>query len=183
MTTTLHTQVCLVLLPALLWASLADLLYRRIANRLVLALLLLWPLLIGVDALNAGHAWPALLEAARALPGALAVVLVGFGLFRLGRVGAGDVKLMAVVCLWVGASQQLAFILIASLAGGLLALLMPLLMLVERMLALSWWSVAQRLPMPFSVPQCLGQAALPGIPYALAIALGALATLFLPVYS
>lgn len=180
----MHAQACFVLLPTLLWASLVDLLYRRIANELVLALLLAWPLFVGLDAILADDPWSVLEAALRTLPGALLVLVLGFGLYRLGRVGAGDVKLMAVVCLWVGASQQLAFILIASLAGGLQALLMPLLNLLERSLALSWWALAQRLPGRFNPPHCMSeQASVPGIPYALAIALGALATLFLPVYS
>ncbi|RMV72785.1 hypothetical protein ALP05_03225 [Pseudomonas caricapapayae] len=180
----MYAQACFVLLPALLWASITDLLFRRIDNRLVLALLLSWCLFVGIHAWQAAIPGAVLLQALLAVPGALLVLVVGFGLFRLGRVGAGDVKLMTVVCLWVGATQQLAFVLIVSLAGGLLALMLPLISLAERALALAWWSIAQLFSGHPAVPQCMEDAPqVPGIPYALAITLGALGTEFLPVYS
>lgn len=177
------TLTSLILPPALLWATVSDLLYRKIHNRLVLTLLMLWlgALLLALP--GSVSASDVLVDAAWALPGALAVLVVGFGLFRLGRVGAGDVKLMTVLCLWLGASNQATFIILTSLVGGLLALLLPLLSLFERMLALTWWSLVRHLPRTPPLPQCLGDIPLPGIPYAAAIAVGALGTLFIPIHS
>lgn len=176
------TLAMLILPPALLWATLGDLLYRRIANRLVTALLLLWAGALLLSPFGDAELSHVLTDAAWAIPGAVAVLVVGFGLFRLGRVGAGDVKLTAVLCLWIGAPNQLTFIIVTSLAGGLLALLLPLLGLFERLLAMTWWSLAQRLPGQRELPQCMSDAQLPGIPYAVAIAIGALCTLFIPIH-
>ncbi|KAF1070390.1 MAG: hypothetical protein GAK45_00805 [Pseudomonas citronellolis] len=172
-----------VLPPVLAWSCASDLLYRRISNQLVFILLLLW-LLEQAFALALGPATSAVVlgQAARALPGALAVLVVGFGLFRLNRVGAGDVKLAAVLCLWVGAAQQTTFLIVTSLAGGLLALLLPLLGVFEQLLARFWWQAVQWLPVRYrQLPQCLGEASRPGIPYALALCIGVLFTLFVPL--
>lgn len=183
MINSLPALACLVLPPALLWVCLTDLLYRRISNRVVLGLLALWPGAVLGAALAAEQPAQVLIGALWAMPGAVAVLVVGFALFRLGRVGAGDVKLMAVMCLWMSAVDQLAFIIVTSLAGGLLALTLPFVGLFERMLALVWWRVSRALPGQHEMPQCLGDAPMPGIPYAPAIAIGALFTLFIPIYS
>jgi len=54
-----------------------------------------------------------------------AVVLVaGFGLFALRFIGGGDAKLLAVAALWLGAGQLIEFLVIMTLAGGLLAIAM-----------------------------------------------------------
>ncbi|SIT20542.1 A24 family peptidase [Insolitispirillum peregrinum] len=170
----------------LLWASVRDLLYRKIGNRLVLVLAVLWLGEAGWLAMWDSAIAPQVLHhALLSLPGAAAVLAVGFVLFRLGFVGAGDVKLVAVLCLWVGAPMQSAFLIVTSLAGGLLVLCMPLLRALESWLACLWWSWSQRIPAlhGISVPHCLSDSPAPGIPYAPAIALGAAFTLNFPAHS
>ena len=168
----------LILPPALLWVVFSDLLYRRIANRLVLVLLALWA--VGVAwQLQAGLApavWP---EAAPGLLAAALVLVLGYLLFAMHWVGAGDVKLMAVLCLWMG-DQSFAFLIVTSLCGGMLALGLPLLRTTETMLALLVVRVQAVLPGgPWPVPMALREQSLPGIPYGLAIAAGAMFALYL----
>ncbi|MCG6121685.1 MAG: prepilin peptidase [Microvirga sp.] len=55
--------------------------------------------------------------------GAGALVLaVGIGLFAMGWVGGGDVKLAAATVLWIGFGGVLEYLFVAALAGGLLTL-------------------------------------------------------------
>jgi len=59
--------------------------------------------------------------------GAAGVVLaVGIVPFALGRLGGGDVKLATAVSLWTGFEYLLEFVVYASLAGGILALVLVL---------------------------------------------------------
>jgi Flp pilus assembly protein, protease CpaA len=171
-------------LLALLWAAIEDLLYRKIENWLVAMLALLWLAGLGLGILRDGaESLDILAQAAWALPGALAVLVVGFVLFRLGKVGAGDAKLMAVLCLWVGAPQQPAFLIVTSLAGGLLVLLMPVLTVLETVAAHLWWSLTRRVPglTGMTPPHSLSSQPVAGVPYALAITAGAALTLNVPV--
>lgn len=57
------------------------------------------------------------------LAGAVMLV-VGFGLFAANYVGGGDAKLMAAAGLWIGWSGLAGFVLITTLAGGILAMVM-----------------------------------------------------------
>ncbi len=168
----------LILPPALLWVVFSDLLYRRIANRLVLMLLALWT----VGVLQQWHAGLAPALWRQAAPGLLAaalVLLLGYLLFAMRWVGAGDVKLMAVLCLWMG-EQSFAFLIVTSLCGGMLALGLPLLRSIETMLALLLVRLQSMLPGgPWPLPMALREQSLPGIPYGLAIAAGALFSLYL----
>jgi prepilin peptidase CpaA len=96
--------------------------------------------------------------------GAGAVVLaVAFGCFAMGWVGGGDAKVAAAAALWFGFGPLLNYLLYASLFGGALTLLL---------LQFRQWP----LPYPFT-----GQAWLlklhakeTGIPYGIALAIGAL---------
>lgn len=60
-----------------------------------------------------------------------AVLAVGLAVFALGRLGGGDVKLITAVSMWTGFEYLLEFLVYASLAGGILALV---LVLVRRLL-------------------------------------------------
>lgn len=178
-----------VLLPALLFVVGSDLLYRRIHNLLVLVLLVLW-LVQPVTALLDFGPWQQLDSAAVlgatawSLLGAGLVLLVGYGLFFLGRVGAGDVKLMVVICLWVGPHDQLAFLIVTALAGGLLALGLPLLNHFEQWLGRGVQRLALRLPrLGIQTPVVITDQCPQGIPYGLAIVTGALYILFIPIHS
>jgi len=55
-----------------------------------------------------------------------AILAVGMVFFALGRLGGGDVKLIAAVSLWTGFEYLFDFLVYVSLAGGILALLLLL---------------------------------------------------------
>lgn len=178
----------LVLLPALLFVCCSDLLYRRIHNLMVLLLLALW-LILPLCAPFGFGPWADLSTGelveriARTLLGASLVLLVGYGLFCLGRVGAGDVKLMAVICLWMGQGNQMTFLIVTALAGGFLALALPLLSVLENTLAQAWQRLAITRPsLRIQTPTVLTDQRPAGIPYGLAIAAGAFYTLLGPLH-
>jgi len=54
-------------------------------------------------------------------------LFIGFTLFALGYIGGGDAKLFAAVLLWLGLKDLLAYSLLASVLGGVLALSVMLL--------------------------------------------------------
>jgi prepilin peptidase CpaA len=97
--------------------------------------------------------------------GAGAVVLVvAFGCFAMGWVGGGDAKLAASAALWFGFAELMNYLLYASLFGGVLTILLLQL---------------RQLPLPYALT---GQTWLmrlhakeSGIPYGIALAIGALA--------
>jgi prepilin peptidase CpaA len=106
---------CLIFVAAMLHVIVTDLRYRRIRNWLVAGLAaayLPFALLCGMTGA----------EITLALVAALLVFAAGFGAFAAGWVGGGDVKLAAVVALWLGAQLTLPFLVYASLFGGALAL-------------------------------------------------------------
>ncbi len=171
-----------LLIAALIWVVISDLLYRRISNGLVLGLFAVW---------LAGLVWRACsgettIWSTSLLCGvltALAVLLVGLGLFVVRWVGAGDVKLMAVLSLWFG-DQGLNFLLVTSMVGGVLALALPLLRVFELWLARAVLGFSQALALYWPsllmpVPVVLGGSSPQGIPYGLAIAAGAACMLYL----
>lgn len=166
-----NAMASFIVAPALAWVVVSDLLYRRIGNRLVLALFLLALVHAGWLVLQ-GAAGSGAALATGLLAGALALV-AGYAFFIMQWVGAGDAKLVAVLCLWLG-DQAFAFLIVTSLAGGVLALGLPLLDLIEKTLALAVMRVrAQRPQWNIPVPQALRGEPAEGIPYGLAIAAGA----------
>lgn len=166
----------LVLTPALVYVVVSDLLYRRIANWLLAALLTLWLLHTGLQLLQGHTDLHALTIGASA---SAAVLVAGYLLFVMRWMGAGDAKLMAVLCLWLG-EQSLLFLMVTALAGGLLALALPVLALFERGLALALMQLNAWLPRPAAVPlpHSLREHPIPGIPYGIAIAMGAMLVLW-----
>lgn len=184
-----NTFIVIVLVPALLFVVASDLLYRRIHNLLILLLLALW-LVLPISALIGFGPWGEMSrnelfgQVGYGLLGASLVLGVGFGLFCLGRVGAGDVKLMAIVSLWMCQTNQMAFLIVTALTGGLLALGLPLLNQIEQYLALRWQRLGAALPqLNIPVPVVLTDQRPQGLPYGIAIALGAFYTLFVPIHS
>lgn len=169
----------LVLALALIWVVVSDLLYRRIANRLVLLLLAIWVVhpVLAVAGYGPWAQEPAWLTERLAWPvvGFTLVLLFGYGLFIINRVGAGDVKLLAVLMLWAG-PQGVMLLMATSLFGGVLALAMPLLGMVELALAHGVTRFASQWSRAWPVPLILGPDRPSGIPYGLAIAAGAIFT-------
>ncbi len=148
----------LSLFPALMaFAATSDLFTMTISNRVSLALvvgfLLLAPLsgMSGTDILM--H-----------LAAGAIVLAVAFGCFAMGWVGGGDAKLAAGAALWFGFAQLMNYLLYASLLGGALTIVL---------LQLRQW------PLPYMLTSQAWLIRLhakeSGIPYGIALAIGALA--------
>ena len=147
----------LLLFPALMaFAAASDLITMTISNRVSLALAAGFLAL----ALASGMASSDILQHV----GAGATVLVlAFGCFAMGWVGGGDAKIAAAAALWFGFAHLMDYLLYASLFGGALTLLL---------IQFREW------PLPYPLA---GQAWLlrlhakeSGIPYGVALAIGAL---------
>jgi prepilin peptidase CpaA len=122
------------------------------------------------------------------LPG-LAFALAGWGVgivlflpfFLLRGMGAGDVKLLAALGAWLGPLQVLWLALFASLAGGVLALVVALStghfrrMFENLRTMLLFWYVAGPKPVP---EQTLDRSQSPRLAYAIPIFVGTVITLW-----
>jgi prepilin peptidase CpaA len=147
----------LLLFPALMaFAAASDLFTMTISNRVSLALL---GGFLGLAVLS-GMGLHDILSHAGA---GAAVLAVAFACFAFGWIGGGDAKIAAAAALWFGFAHLLDYLVYASLFGGALTLLL---------LQFRQWP----LPYPFA-----GQAWLlklhakeTGIPYGIALAIGAL---------
>jgi prepilin peptidase CpaA len=147
----------LMLFPALMaFAAASDLFTMTISNRVSLALIagFLALALLGGMGLH---------DMLLHIGAGATVLAVAFACFAMGWVGGGDAKVVACVALWFGFDHLLDYLVYASLFGGALTLLL---------LQFRQWP----LPNPLA-----GQAWLnrlhdrqSGIPYGIALALGAL---------
>jgi prepilin peptidase CpaA len=149
----------LLLFPSLLaFAAVSDLLTMTISNRVSLALAAGFFVL----ALLGGMGPSDMLLHAGA---GAAVLTVAFACFAMGWVGGGDAKIAAAAALWFGFGHLMNYLLYASLFGGALTLLL---------LQFRQW------PLPYVLagqPWLLRlHAKETGIPYGIALALGALIT-------
>jgi prepilin peptidase CpaA len=86
----------------------------------------------------------------------LGVLILGLGLFALGWMGGGDVKLFSALAIWSGPSHLAAFALVTCLAGAGLALIMlsPLKRLAPSPPAEAHSAAGQ--PMPYGVAIAVG---------------------------
>jgi prepilin peptidase CpaA len=149
--------VRLSLFPALMaFAAASDLLTMTISNRVSLALAAGFL----VVALASGMGLSDILLHAGA---GAAVLTVAFACFAMGWVGGGDAKVAAGAALWFGFADLMDYLVYASMFGGALTLLL---------LQFRQW------PLPYALA---GQTWLlrlhakeSGIPYGIALALGAL---------
>jgi prepilin peptidase CpaA len=98
------------------YAASSDLLTMRIANWLVLAVVVAWLVL----AVLAGTSWAEICISAAA---AVIVLVFAFAFFAFGWIGGGDAKLVAATTLWVGFGLMLPYLIYAALLGGGLTLL------------------------------------------------------------
>jgi len=139
------TQLLLLALAAILVvAAVIDVRTYTISNRLNLTVALLAPVYWASVALSP---WPAQLAV-----GAAVFVLLA-GAFYAGMMGGGDVKLAAALSLWFSPPSAIRFLVLMSIAGGVLTLAM-----------LVWHRARKR-------------EGRPEIPYGVAIAFGGLAIL------
>lgn len=147
----------LLLFPALMaFAAASDLFTMTISNRVSL-------LLVAGFAVLAVASGMSLHVALLHLGAAGAVLTVTFFCFAMGWMGGGDAKMASAIALWFGFAHLLDFLLYASVFGGALTLL-----LIE----------FRRWPLPYVLA---GQPWLlrlhhneTGIPYGIALAIGAL---------
>jgi prepilin peptidase CpaA len=149
--------VRLLLFPALMaFAAASDLLTMTIPNRISLALVAGFVAL----ALASGMGPTDLLSHFGA---GAAVLAVAFACFSMGWVGGGDAKVAAAASLWFGFAHLLNYLVYASLFGGALTLLL---------LQFRQWP----LPLPLASQGWLLRlhAKESGIPYGIALAIGAL---------
>lgn len=98
-------------------AAISDFRTYTIPNRLVLGLLFLYPAYVfstpgAVDWTVLGYG----------LALAVAVFAAGAALFRMGAMGGGDVKLLAVTALWAGPALTLPMLLVTVTAGVAVAM-------------------------------------------------------------
>lgn len=108
-------QLCLALLAGLLMIGVAiDVASRRLPNWLTSAVAALYGIYVVVS--------PVPVDWIGAFLVAGAVFAIGFALFALNWLGGGDVKLMAGLALWAGVEQLALFLVVTSLAGGLLSI-------------------------------------------------------------
>lgn len=149
--------VVLGLFPAAMaFAAASDLVSMTISNRVSLALIIGFFLVAWLT----GMGWA---DIGRHLLAGAVVLVVAFGFFSRGWIGGGDAKLAAATALWLGFSHLMEYLLIASVAGGILTL--GLLQL-------------RTLPMPTLLARQKWIARLhnfeTGIPYGIALALAGL---------
>ena len=102
---------------AMAFAAASDLVSMTISNRVSLALIIGFFLV----AFLTGLGWA---DIGRHLLAGVVVLVVAFGFFSRGWIGGGDAKLAAATALWLGFSHLLEYLLIASIAGGILTLLL-----------------------------------------------------------
>ncbi len=142
------TDLLLVVLAVILVvAAVIDVRTFTISNRLNLTVALLAPVYWASVALSP---WP---DIAVQLAGGAVVFVLLAGAFYAGMMGGGDVKLAAALALWFSPVSTIKFLVLTSIAGGVLTLVV---------IALHW---ARK------------RAGRPEIPYGVAIAFGGLAIL------
>lgn len=111
---------------ALLIAAFTDLRHRRIANWLNLAIALGAPLHWWASGYGL---WP---DVALQLAIAIGAFAVFAGLFALGMMGGGDVKLLTALALWIAPTPFLQLLVIMALAGGVLTIAMAAWHMIKR---------------------------------------------------
>ena len=147
----------LLLFPALMaFAAASDLFTMTISNRVSLALVAGFLALALVSGMG-------LYDILSHLGAGATVLAVAFACFAMGWVGGGDAKMAASVALWFGFGHLLNYLVYASLFGGALTLVL---------LQFRQWP----LPYPFAGQTWLLRlhAKESGIPYGIALAIGAL---------
>ncbi|HZZ30956.1 MAG TPA: prepilin peptidase [Phenylobacterium sp.] len=105
--------VAIALSGVLAWAAISDIRWRRIPNRVVLSILVLfvpWTLASGG------------IELASALVAGVVAFAVGYGLYAFKVMGAGDAKLFASLALFAGLAHLTTFALATVWTGGVLAI-------------------------------------------------------------
>jgi prepilin peptidase CpaA len=101
---------------AMLHAAVSDLTTYKIRNNLILTLLLAYLAFAPIVGITGQ-------EIGRSVAVAGVVLFLSFALFAAGWIGGGDAKLATVTTLWLGADHAVAFFLLLSVLGGVLAVI------------------------------------------------------------
>ena len=104
-----------ILALLLLWAAIVDLRTRTIPDWLNIVVALMAPLFWWASGIAF---YP---DAVERLCGAYLIFVLFFGMFCLGGMGGGDVKLGTALAMWFAPLATLLFFLVTSLAGGLVS--------------------------------------------------------------
>ncbi|PKQ05721.1 MAG: peptidase [Alphaproteobacteria bacterium HGW-Alphaproteobacteria-11] len=102
---------------AMIFGAIWDLTTMTIPNRLTIALVAAFVLLAPLAGLS-------LQQIGMHVAAGFAMLLVGMALFGFGWIGGGDAKFVAGAALWIGLTELLPYLLIASLLGGALTLVL-----------------------------------------------------------
>ncbi|TRD10755.1 peptidase [Erythrobacter insulae] len=114
----LHYGLLIALAIALVFAAFTDIRSRQISNKLNLAIAIGAPLFWWSSGLSL---WP---DIAMQVGVAAAAFAVLAGMFALGMMGGGDVKLLTALALWIEPNSFVQLIIIMALAGGVLTIVM-----------------------------------------------------------
>ena len=107
------TQILATIFAALLvWAAIVDLRTRTIPDWVSIAVAVMAPLFWWADGIAF---YP---DAVERICAAILIFVIFFGMFWLGGMGGGDVKLGTAIGLWFAPLMALKFFVITSLAGG-----------------------------------------------------------------
>lgn len=161
-----------LLMSLLALVCLSDLFYRKIPNRFVILVFMLGVMQQSTRG-NEGMTVKLVDYLLPSMGAGLAVLAIGFLIYLGGRIGAGDIKLLAALAVWFGHGQVLTFLVATALFGGMLALCLPLLEIFERRVCPPVFWLAQRFPARIAAPSTFDAHRPVGIPYGLAIAMGA----------
>lgn len=115
---TLHYGLLIALAIALVVAAVTDMQRRQIDNWLNIAIAIGAPLFWWSSGLSL---WP---DIALQIGIAVAVFAVLCGLFAIGMMGGGDVKLLTALALWIEPNAFLQLLIIMAIAGGVLTIVM-----------------------------------------------------------
>jgi prepilin peptidase CpaA len=115
LTEMLHYGLLIALAIALLYASFTDIRSRTIGNKLNLAIAAAAPLYWWASGMAL---WP---DMAWQLGFAVIIAAILIGIFALGLLGGGDIKLLGALALWLTPLMFLQLLVIMAVAGGALA--------------------------------------------------------------
>lgn len=140
--TTVQYGLLIALAIALLYAAFTDIRSRTISNWLNLSIAAVAPVFWWASGLAL---WP---DVAIQLGVAVAAFAVFAGMFALGMMGGGDVKLLTVLALWIEPNAFLQLLLVMAVAGGVLTLAMAAVHLVRKQ--------KEKLAIPYGVAIAIG---------------------------
>jgi prepilin peptidase CpaA len=144
--------VLLVFPAAMAFAGAMDLLTMTIPNRISIVLVAAFC----VAAAMTGMGWQ---ELASHVGAGFLMLVIGIAMFAMGWLGGGDAKLLAAAALWIGFEHLIGYLLVAGIAGGLLALVI----LIYRSMPPPLWLARQGWALHL-------HGARTGIPYGIALA-------------